>query len=100
MTESIADFVADLRRLSIKINVSSGSSWIRLSVTASFVGCEALQKKLLKLTVKRVQEIAQSMETGDQSSKDLKEVEPTAPNVNSVKEKGHEKPKHCYRCGR
>ena len=43
------------------------------------------------------------METADQSSKDLKGVEPTAPtieNVNFVKEKGREKPKRCYRCGR
>ena len=67
---------------------------------------EAIQKKLLTeadLTVKRAQEIAQSMESADKSAKDLKGDTTPRPteSVNlAAPVRTQEKARPCYRCGR
>ena len=67
--ESIADFVADLRRLSIKCDFLDQALRDRF---VCGVRNEALQRKLLTesdLTIKRAQELAQSMESADLNAK-------------------------------
>ena len=73
--ESIADFVADLRRLSIKCEFGDFLDQALRDRFVCGVRSEGLQKKLLTeadLTIKRAQEITQSMESADLNSKDLK----------------------------
>ena len=73
--ESIADFIADLRRLSIRCEFGDFLDQALRDWFVCGVRSEALQKKLLteaELTIKRAQEIAQSMESADRNSKDLK----------------------------
>ena len=73
--ESIAEFIADLRRLSIRCEFGDFLDQALRDRFVCGVRSEALQKKLLteaELTIKRAQEIAQSMESADLSSKDLK----------------------------
>ena len=76
MGKSIADFVADLRRLSIRCEFGD---FLDQALRDGFV-CggrnKALQKKMLTeadLTIKRAQVIAQSEESADLNSKDLKD---------------------------
>ena len=73
--ESTAEFIADLRRLSIRCEFGDFLDQALRDRFVCGVRSEALQKKLLteaELTIKRAQEIAQSMESADLSSKDLK----------------------------
>ena len=73
--ESIADFVADLRRLSIKCEFGDFLDQALRDRFVCGVRNEALQRKLLTesdLTIKRAQELAQSMESADLNAKDLK----------------------------
>lgn len=102
--ESIADFVADLRRLSIKCEFLDQALRDRF---VCGVRSEAIQKKLLteaELTIARAQEIAQGMESADKNAKDLKSS-PEATirateNVNLATASSKEKLRPCYRCGR
>ena len=67
--EFIADFVADLRRLSIKCDFLDQALRDRF---VCGVRNEALQRKLLTesdLTIKQAQELAQSMESADLNAK-------------------------------
>ena len=106
--ESVADFVADLRRLCIKCEFGD---FLNQALRDRFVcglKTNAIQKKLLTeadLTMQKAQEIAQSMESADKSSNDLRGDATSRPTVSDtvdiatlVKEK--EKAKTCYRCGR
>ena len=73
--ESIADFVADLRRLSIKCEFGDFLDQALRDRFVCGVRNEALQRKLLTesdLTIKRAQELAQSMESADLNANDLK----------------------------
>ena len=109
--ESIADFLADLRRLSITCDFGEFLEEALRDRFVCGVKNESIQKKLLTesdLTIKRAQEIAQSFEAADKSAKDLKsggsdssfrpiedvhKTSPTAAGENA-------KPKRCKHCGR
>ena len=109
--ESISDFLADLRRLSIKCEFGDFLDQALRDRFVCGIRSDAIQKKLLaepKLTVKRAQEIAQGMETADKDVKDLKQsgdIVATRTTENAVcratasSDHGREK-KTCYRCGR
>ena len=73
--ESIADFIADLRQLSIKCDFWSFLDQALRDRFVCGVRSEAIQKKLLTesdLTIKKAQDIVQSIESADLSAKDLK----------------------------
>ena len=111
--ESVANFVADLRRLSIKCEFGD---FLDQAVRDRFVcgvRSEAIQKRLLAeagLTSARAREIAEGMETADKDAKDLKgasvQTSIVAESVNSATDTTHSsggprvKPKPCRRCGR
>ena len=106
--ESIADFVADLRRLSIKCEFGEFLYQALRDRFVCGVKSESLQKKLLTeadLTIKRAQEIGQSMESAERSARDLKVdttprmMEPESVNLaTSTRTPVSREP--CYRCGR
>ena len=106
--ESIADFVADLRRLSIKCEFGEFLYQALRDRFVCGVKSESLQKKLLTeadLTIKRAQEIGQSIESAERSARDLKVdttprmMEPESVNLaTSTRTPVSREP--CYRCGR
>ena len=108
--ESVADFVADLRRLSIKCDFLDQAIRDRF---VCGVRSEAIQKRLLAeagLTSARAREIAEGMETADKDAKDLKgasvQTSIVAESVNSATDTTPSsggprvKPKPCRWCGR
>ena len=109
--ESIADFIADLHRLSIKCEFGDFLDQALRDRFVCGIHSQAIQKKLLaeaKLTIQRAQEIALGMESTDKDSKDLKgpaagdsgtrSAEATVYTTSSTKGTVKEKP--CSRCGR
>lgn len=101
--ESIADYIADLRRLSIKCEFGEFLDQALRDRFVCGVRTESIQKKLLTeadLTMKRAQEIAQSMESADKGVKDLK-GDTTHRSTDSVNLMTLvKKAKPCYRCNR
>ena len=95
--ESIMDFVADLRRLTLNCEFEA-------FLNHRFV-CglkrESTQRRLLsedkKLTFSKAVEIAQGLETAESKAKDFKGSQPAVFQV-SPQQKGEKKP--CHRCGR
>jgi len=105
--ESIANFIADLRRLSIKCEFGDFLDQALRDRFVCGVRTEAIQKKLLTeadLTIKRAQEIAQSMESADRSAKDLKgDATPRTMTKRvdvTALVRTQEKATTCYHCGR
>lgn len=114
--ESIADFIADLRRLSINCEFGDFLDQALRDPFVCGVRNEALQKNLLTeadLTIKRAQEIGQSMESTDLNAKDLKgdtardiadaihhSSTPTALNSPSQNAGSKKRFHPCHRCGR
>ena len=108
--EMIADFVADLRRFSIKCEFGEFMDQALRDRFVCGARSEALQKKLLTeadLTIKRAQEIAQSMESADLNAKDLKgdatlRVPTDSVNLTTASSStsSHKKFGLCHRCGR
>ena len=111
--ESLTDFVADFRRLSIKCDFGEFVDQALRDRFVCGVRSEAIQKKLLAeadLTIKRAQEIVQGMESADKNAKDLKgamdvstrasESVNLATAVTSPKEKGREQKRPCCHYGR
>lgn len=113
--ESIANFIADLRRLSIRCEFGDFLDQALRDRFVCGVRNDALQRKLLTeadLTIKRAQEIAQSMESADLNSKDLKgdasardysdsiHHAPTSPASPSLNAGQGKKFQPCHRCGR
>lgn len=101
--ESIADYIADLRRLSIKCEFGEFLDQALRDRFVCGVRTESIQKKLLTeadLTMKRAQEIAQSIESADKGAKDLKgdATHRCADSVNLTALGKKLKP--CYRCNR
>ena len=99
--ESIADYIADLRQLSIKCEFGEFLDQALRDRFVCGVRTESIQKKLLTeadLTMKRAQEIAQSIESADKGAKDLKgdATHRCADSVNLTAL--GKKPKPCYRC--
>ena len=104
--ESIAEFVADLRRLSIRCEFGEFLDQALRDRFVCGVRSEALQKKLLTeadLTMTRAQEIGQGMECADQGARDLKGEAATRSteevNVAAGIVKSSPRVK-CHRCGR
>ena len=106
--ETIADFIADLRRLSIRCDFDDFLDQALRDRFVCGVRNEALQKKLLTevdLTMKRAQEIALSMESADLSAQNLKGDSTPAETLNLVHPSSAStiapvKLGPCYRCGR
>ena len=111
--ESIADFIADLRCLSISCDFGEFLDQALRDRFVCGVRSESLQKKLLTeadLTIKRALEIALGMESADKSARDLKhggsdstprpveDVHSTSRTSSTDQESP--KPKRCHRCGR
>ena len=101
--ESIADFVADLRRLSIKCEFGD---FLDQALRDRFVCVrnEALPRKLLTesdLTIKRAQELAQSMESADLNAKGDGTTSRAPEFVDqAISFSVSEKFGPCHRCGR
>ena len=101
--ESIADYVAELRRLATKCKFEDTTDFLEDSLRDRFVfglRAEGIRKRLLtepKLTFAKAIEIAQSVET---ASKDAQQSsEQTGLRINSVPAPTHARPNPCYRCG-
>ena len=102
--ESIADFVADLRRLSIKCEFGDFLDKALRDRFVCGVRNEALQRTESDLMIKRAQEVAQSMESADLNAKDLKADGTTSRAPEFVNQATSfwvsKKFGPCHRCGR
>lgn len=96
-TETIAEFVADLRRLSIKCEFGEFLDQALRDRFVCGVRSDTIQRELLTkkdLTISRAQEIAQGMESAEKNAKTIKKDNPS----DGLQFVGLTKP--CYRCGR
>ena len=104
-SETIADFVADLRRLSLHCEFGDFLDQALRDRFVCGVKSEALQRRLLTeadLTIKRAQDIAQTMESADINAKELKADGQArlTDSVHLATTQRQEKRRPCYRCGR
>ena len=89
-TETVAEFLADLRKLSIRCDFGTFLDQALRDRFVCGVRSDAIQKKLLSeddLTIARALEIAQSIKAADKNS------------LESLNFAGAKKSKPCYRCG-
>ena len=94
--ESIADYVAELRRLSAHCKFGDYLDQALCDRLVCSLCAESIQKRLLTeadLTLKKALELAQGMEAADRNAKSLK-----TPETSVQKGAGSSTP--CYRCGR
>ena len=104
-SETIADFVADLRRLGLHCEFGDFLDQALRDRFVCGVKREALQRRLLTeadLTIKRAQDIAQNMESADINAKELKADGQArfTDSVHLATTQRQEKRRPCYRCGR
>ena len=103
--ESVAEFLADLRRLCIHCEFGDFLNQALRDRFVCGIRSETIQKRLLAedgLTVTNALTIAQGMEAADKNSKDLKgggENSSVSDGMNFAGAKGG-KAKACFRCGR
>ena len=101
-TETVAEFLADLQKLSIRCEFGTFLDQALWDRFVCGVRNETTQKKLLtedRLSVARALEIAQSIEAADKNSRELKgHASVTLPD--SLNFAGANKAKPCYHCGR
>lgn len=99
--ESVAEFLADLRKLSIRCEFGAFLDEALRDRFVCGVRNETIQKKLLAedgLTVTRALEIAQGIEAADKNAKELKGSE--NPSLHdSLHFAGEKRKSQCYRCG-
>ena len=104
--ESVAEFAADLRRLTIRCNFGDFLPQALRDKFVCGVRNNAIQKRLLTaedtLTVDKALEMAQGMETADHDMKTMKNNSSATPTVLHVPAaaKSNGARKACYRCGR
>ena len=103
-TESVADFAADLRRLTIRCKFGDFLSDALRDKFVCGVRNNAIQKRLLteddSLTMEKALDIAQGMETADHDMKAMKSNASATPTVLHVPAKTNTVKRPCYRCGR
>ena len=101
--ESVADYVAELRRQATHCKFEDTTEFLEESLRDRFVcglRAESTRKRLLtedKLTFKKAVELAQSLETATKDAQQLKEPEKFGTVHRVVSPPGR---KECYRCGR
>ena len=101
--ESVADYVAELRRQAMHCKFEDTTDFLEESLRDRFVcglRAESTRKRLLtedKLTFKKAVELAQSLETATKDAQQLKEPEKFGTVHRIVSPPGR---KECYRCGR
>ena len=103
-TESIAAYVAELRRLSAHCDFAEFLDSALRDRLVCGIRSESAQKRLLSeadLTLKKAMELAQGMEAADKNAKSLKESDPAIRQITKFKpntQSTYRKP--CSRCGK
>ena len=103
-TESIAAYVAELRRLSTHCDFAEFLDSALRDRLVCGIRSESAQKRLLSeadLTLKKAMELAQGMEAADKNAKSLKESDPAIRQITKFKpntQSMYRKP--CGRCGK
>ncbi len=101
-TETIAEFLADLRRLTIRCEFDTFLDQALRDRLVCGVRNELIQKRLLAevgLTLARAMEIAQGMETAEKNAKEFHAPSNSSATLEVLYLPGKAKRK-CYRCGR
>lgn len=104
--ETIAQFVAELRRLAVHCNFEAHLDQALRDRLVCGLRSDSIQKKLLSeatLTLARAIEISQGMEAAEKNVRSLKEPEPQVNHLagsSRVNSMPRSKPSACYRCGR
>ncbi len=101
-TETIAEFLADLRRLTIRCEFDTFLDQALRDRLVCGVRNELIQKRLLAevgLTLARAMEIAQGMETAEKNAKEFHAPSNSSATLEVLHLPGKAKRK-CYRCGR
>lgn len=102
--ESVAEFVAELRRLTVDCEFKEHLDEALRDRFVCGLQSEAIQKRLLgesELTFSKAVEMAQTMETAAKNAQQLKGAElRTAVQVAQVAQSGNSSQKTCYRCGK
>ena len=100
--ESIAVFVAELRRLSAYCEFGDLDDALRDRLVCGLRN-ESIQKRLLSeanLTYQRAMELAQGREAVEQNSRSLKSTEPAINHVSNGIPANSRERQPCFRCGR
>ena len=99
--ESVADYVAELRRLATHCKFDGYLEEALRDRLVCGLRSEGVQKRLLTytdLTLAKAVEVAQSMEAAERDTQEMKSTELTIRKVST--QRGAVKAKPCYRCGK
>ena len=102
-SESVAEYVADLRCLTIRCEFKNFLTEALRDKFVCGIRSNAIQKRLLteaKLTLESALKIATGMETGDCDMKVMKNSAPVPPTVLNLPVRSDSTKKSCHHCGR